>query len=212
MTDSAVIPSRLLVNKDVPHGAVRLWAMVQIGYDYNDGHIPKSTLHRWIASLKKAGYPIDGTVSPIGGTIENPVSDSNVKDLVPVIPSVGQKDSVYINKEVHICTVRTYSFEDFYGLYPRKVGKKAALKAWSSLKVENNPALSAEIINGLTEQVEAWSRDNTEARYIPHPSTWLNGHRWEDQVITPEQQPQLSNRSRKLLDAAERFVSRREGR
>lgn len=70
-------------------------------------------------------------------------------------------------------------FAAFWNAYPRKVAKATAQKAWSNLKP--TPALVAEIMEGVKRGVESveWSKD--EGQYIPHPTTFLNGHRWTDE-------------------------------
>ena len=65
-------------------------------------------------------------------------------------------------------------------MYPNKKGKAAAEKAWKKLKVTAD--LFGQIAEGLAAQVvcEAWVKDG--GQFIPHPATWLNGKRWEDEV------------------------------
>lgn len=70
-------------------------------------------------------------------------------------------------------------FMQFWTSYPRKVGKHGALKAWGKLQPDET---LIETILGAVEQQRtwpAWTRDG--GQYIPHPGTWLNGRRWEDQ-------------------------------
>ncbi|EIM14014.1 hypothetical protein [Pseudomonas chlororaphis] len=71
-------------------------------------------------------------------------------------------------------------FPKFWKLYPNKKGKVAAEKAWKKLKVTSE--LFALIAEGLAKQAvsEPWVKDG--GKFIPHPSTWLNGRRWEDEV------------------------------
>ena len=71
-------------------------------------------------------------------------------------------------------------FDVFWQAYPRKAGKVAALKAFS--KIKPDAALLAEMLSAVKQQKESaeWSRG--DVRYIPHPATWLNGGRWEDEV------------------------------
>lgn len=70
--------------------------------------------------------------------------------------------------------------ERFWPAYPRGDGRKAALKAW--LKVKPSEALVVVILAALTRQLPKWAAG--DAKYIPHASTWLNGERWNDVVIT----------------------------
>lgn len=76
-------------------------------------------------------------------------------------------------------------FTRFWAAYPKKVGKQAARKAWDKLKPDE--ALIAQMLKALEWQrgTQSWQKDN--GQYIPHPSTWLNNRRWEDE---PPSQPQ----------------------
>jgi len=71
-------------------------------------------------------------------------------------------------------------FPKFWKLYPNKKGKAAAEKAWKKLKVTDD--LFNLIAQGLARQCvsPAWTKD--DGQFIPHPATWLNGKRWEDEV------------------------------
>ncbi len=72
-------------------------------------------------------------------------------------------------------------FPKFWKLYPNKKGKAAAEKAWTKLKVTDD--LFTLIAKGLAKQCvsPAWTKD--DGQFIPHPATWLNGKRWEDEVL-----------------------------
>ncbi len=74
------------------------------------------------------------------------------------------------------------SFVDFWNAYPRKVARSDAQKAWSKLKVDSY--LLATILRAIEEQklTADWQKDG--GKFIPHPTTWLNGRRWEDEVTT----------------------------
>lgn len=76
-------------------------------------------------------------------------------------------------------------FDRFWSVYPRHVNKQGAMKAFDKLKVDEE--LLEKMITAVERQKksEQWSRDN--GQYIPHPATWLNQHRWEDE-ITPASQ------------------------
>jgi hypothetical protein len=72
------------------------------------------------------------------------------------------------------------SFDQFWQQYPNKVGKGAARKAWN--KIKPSQALCGKILESLVVQQETpqWKRE--QGKYIPHPSTWLNEERWDDEV------------------------------
>ena len=71
-------------------------------------------------------------------------------------------------------------FDQFWAAYPRKEGKKKAWEKWQ--KLDPDPALFAAILSGLDAHIrsEQWRRG-----VIPHPTTWLNGERWEDELTPP---------------------------
>ena len=73
-------------------------------------------------------------------------------------------------------------FEQFWPVYPRKVGKKSAERAWNRLEPPINEVLSA-----LAWQV--YQKSWRDVQYIPYPATWLRAGRWEDEmpVIIPPQ-------------------------
>jgi hypothetical protein len=76
------------------------------------------------------------------------------------------------------CLIRA-EFDSFWSVYPRKVGKDKALAAFEKIDVPVQVLIDAVIAQKGTNQ---WQRDNGE--FIPHPATWLNGKRWEDEVKT----------------------------
>lgn len=70
------------------------------------------------------------------------------------------------------------TFADFWSLYPRRVAKRAAAKAWER---EMRAGTSADdILTGLRRQLAYLN--SREVQFIPHPTTWLNQGRWDDEV------------------------------
>jgi hypothetical protein len=78
-------------------------------------------------------------------------------------------------------------FDEFYRAYPRKVGRLDAEKAWRQMTAKYD---ANAIIDGA-KKFAAWCiSEGKEARYIPHPATWLRAGRWMDgelhETIKPE--------------------------
>lgn len=77
-------------------------------------------------------------------------------------------------------------FEIVWQVYPKPQGRKAALSAFEK-------ALKRIAFEDLLGKVEAWSwgaskvieAGQTELRYLPNFSTWLNQDRWQDPIPTP---------------------------
>ena len=65
-------------------------------------------------------------------------------------------------------------FKEFWKLYPRKVKKFVARRIWGRL---SNKEIE-EIFNVINDHIVRWK----EVQFIPHPSTWLNQKRWEDEL------------------------------
>lgn len=75
------------------------------------------------------------------------------------------------------------SFEEFWAVWPRKVGKPVARRAWESAltKVSGETVLAGAIAY----------RDNPgrpEQQFIPHASTWLNREGWGDELPAAREQ------------------------
>lgn len=71
-------------------------------------------------------------------------------------------------------------FETFWTTYPRKVGKGAALKAWERLHPTNGQCEAIVAAVRVQCRCEQWTKNN--GQFIPHPATWLNQRRFEDEV------------------------------
>jgi hypothetical protein len=69
------------------------------------------------------------------------------------------------------------TFEDFWTLYPRRVAKKDAARAWA----RTGPLQRARILTALASWRMVWEARG-ELQFVPHPATWLNGERWEDEL------------------------------
>lgn len=72
-------------------------------------------------------------------------------------------------------------FDRFWQAYPKKVGKEAAKKAFSKLKPTEDDVSAWIIAVALQQQSRQWQ----DPKYIPHPATWLNQKRWEDEPEAP---------------------------
>lgn len=78
---------------------------------------------------------------------------------------------------------RRARFDEFWSLYPRRVKKQEAVKAWETVvvKAKRDPDL---VLAALRAQLVRWQAERKETQFIPHPPTWLRGERWADE---PEQ-------------------------
>ena len=98
------------------------------------------------------GYPIDTLSIPFKG---------KVKAKVKVMVKEDEEN-----------------FEKFWTEYPKKIAKKEAKKAF----IKVCPIDETQLMIGLSKwkKSEQWTKD--KGRFIPHPTTWLNQERWNDEV------------------------------
>jgi hypothetical protein len=125
------------------------------GYDYDIFEKPKKP---------DAEKPLTGNPCPEKPDTENP-PQLNTKQL-----STKQSNTKGIN---------IYPFDEFWKAYPKKKAKEDARKAWAKLKPDET--LGKAIIQAVEEAKKTpdWKKEN--GKYIPHPATYLNGKRWEDE-------------------------------
>lgn len=77
-------------------------------------------------------------------------------------------------------------FLAFWNAYPRRIGKGAARVAFARALAL---ADGNEIVQAAIAYAAHCVNAKTEPKFIPHPSTWLNAERWEDDLSTEESKP-----------------------
>ncbi len=75
-------------------------------------------------------------------------------------------------------------FDKFWAVYPRKVSKGAAEKAFKS-NFKILPPID-ELVKKVEEYAASPACQKDGGKYIKHPSTWLNGKCWEDEITTAD--------------------------
>jgi hypothetical protein len=106
------------------------------------------------------------------------ISDNDQDDINPI--STGyQSDALEkrreeTEKEKNNRSPTLTEFDRFWKAYPRKQNKGHAEKAWAKAIKLADPD---QIISAVERSV--WNEDK---QFIPHPASWLNGKRWEDEL------------------------------
>ena len=95
-------------------------------------------------------------------------------------------------------------FERFWSAYPKKTAKQNALKAWQKLRPDEE--LTEKILSALErhKKSDQWLKDN--GQFIPYPATWLNGKRWEDDIVEVNNNAINSGHSRSEEDWLKGFT------
>lgn len=89
----------------------------------------------------------------------------------------------YLKKDIK---ERIALFETFYFEYPRKVSRKKAEESWKRLCKQSDFDPETAIMNTINF-AQTCKLLETETKFIPHPSTYLNQRRYEDYpIVDPE--------------------------
>ena len=82
------------------------------------------------------------------------------------------------NSIIEVLSKKEMWFESFWEIYPKHQDKKKAKQKF--LKLCTDKKKYQEIMDGLRNVLPVWAKKDT--KYIPMPTTWLNGERWNDEV------------------------------
>lgn len=82
------------------------------------------------------------------------------------------------NSEIEVLDQKEMWFESFWEIYPKHQDKKKAKQKF--LKACTNEKEYKAIMDGLRNVLPIWAKKDN--KYIPMPTTWLNGERWNDEV------------------------------
>ncbi|NCB64533.1 MAG: hypothetical protein EOM52_13275, partial [Clostridia bacterium] len=118
-----------------------------------------------------SGQPADDREKAAGRVDQSRVPKTRVDNTPPTPSDEGSDGAKKSTIEAR--------FDEFWGAYPKRVGKQAALKSWK--RIAPTAELHGKIMQAVNVQKrwDQWCRDN--GRYIPNPATWLNQGRWDDE-------------------------------
>lgn len=163
-----------MVNQLATIGCVHVY---QVG---NEPFIQHPNWERW-QPIRKDRYQPSDCPNPVDG---QPFSFYG-KPLVNQATTVGSPNLTLPNLTQPNRTADA-TFDHFWNNYPKKVAKPTALKAWAKLRP------TEELLKKILEGLEAWKGTDQWHKdggaFIPHPTTWLNQRRWEDQLPTEKQE------------------------
>ena len=169
--------------------------------------IPPAHVQKWLDDLEKIDrirgfshseerfYYIKNF--PVHQKVDHPSRQRNPEPPSEVI-TMGSRDTredsrdIRDETEVNISKTEvkqktTYDqtgFDRWWGFYPRKVAKKAALKVWKSINPDEALSLRMEV--ALQKHITVEWNDRPVSK-IPHPSTYLNAARWEDETYASDE-------------------------
>jgi DNA-binding transcriptional regulator YhcF (GntR family) len=201
----AIMPE-WVIELDISHTAFRLYAVLA-RYADNVTHQAFPSLdtlaERLSCSEKTVRRAIDDLVEHGAITKHNrgrynsnlytvmisPPEGTNMSSEGTKMSEEGTKMSQRVDKNVQV-TITTQlepeeleplndineQFNQFWAIYPRKKGKGQARKAFEKALEKTDIAT---ILDGVAAYITYGDMDDPQ--FIAHPSTWLNGERWEDE-------------------------------
>ena len=170
-----------------------------------DGGLPREGLidllidviARGLGSL--GGRPRNGTVTHSESEVSEPVTKPAETRSLSLLSGSGSSASPEPSEKIGERTKPAYSaeFVQFWALYPKKVGKADAWRAWKRIK----PPLG-KIREALAWQVhlDAWTKDGGD--FIPYPATWLRAQQWLDEPFhAPKEPPRMDREAQVQREA-----------
>ena len=187
----------------------------EIGYNITYGQIEReidlgeTAIRNAMEELKEAGWlrterttDAKGYNAGLAWFLSEPNSENpdlaNPDLANPTLEKQGALENNLIKKTT-IKEIYSSDFLKFWDVYPRKVGKKAAYRAFVN-------AQGGEATTAILAGAERFGNDPNlplDANFIPHPATWLNAGRWEDGPL-PERKLTDEEKRAKDLAALER--------
>lgn len=164
----------------VEHG---LWDQHEKGYvihDFLEWNISKSERDSWKNKLSRSGkkgmksrWNKEKSIltNLITKDITYPVTSTSTSSLSSLKSSLSSPKSEE-GKESE-----KGEFETFWNAYPRRVGKKAAQKAFHN--AQDRPEIDDLLLSISRQRASPqWAKEG--GQFIPHPATWLNRGQWAD--------------------------------
>lgn len=151
-----------------------LTGSVRIAFRFMKGQIDRNSAISDVRS--KARSKTNEIKTEQNGTNENKTEETESNS-----PKEKEKEKEKENKKRER-EQKQMAFARFWTAYPRKVSKETARKAFERIDPDED------LLNAMIEAIEKqklspqWQEDG--GQYIPHPATWLNGKRWEDEPQT----------------------------
>ena len=193
----AQVPNSAIRDPEISPNAFRLLAYLMShkeGYELTYGQIERQTtlgryaINEAIRVLTDKGWlrtertkKDNGQFGPTSFHILDPeavdsvADDSSVGDSTMEQPTDNKNTNSLENtkdKEKHLKV-----FDEFWKLYPKKIAKADALKAW-------NKAIKTKTAEKLLELTKAYAEGKLpEDKYIPYPASWLNKGLYESVEI-----------------------------
>lgn len=137
-----------------------------------DTEMSKASVTRRLSYLEQQGF-VHRTQRDQSSTLYTLPLTELTMSLTETPPCLSQRHKPISN---NLSENQDIMFEDFWQVYPKKVGKGQARIAFRS-------AIKKATKDELISSAQAFAQQHaaTDKQFVPHASTWLNGERWLDE-------------------------------
>ena len=137
-----------------------------------DTEMSKASVTRRLSYLEQQGF-VHRTQRDQSSTLYTLPLTEPTMSLTETPPCLSQRHKPISN---NLSENQDIMFEDFWQVYPKKVGKGQARIAFRS-------AIKKATKDELISSAQAFAQQHaaTDKQFVPHASTWLNGERWLDE-------------------------------
>ena len=126
-----------------------------------------------------------------------PLIDQGFIEVEGPIERVEKKEEKRQSKPAALAVVLPDRFEEWWAVYPKKVGKKPCRTKWKARKLDH---IADALIADVQTRIE--SDDQWKRGFIPNPQTYLNQDRWEDEI------QKAPNPTQDLLAGGQRWLEK----
>lgn len=138
------------------------------GVDTIKSAVKELELYGYLKRSEKQEHNTDGTFADFVWTtadpFQNPDTVKSVSGKQDTKKTITKEEQPIKNKQEN----NDESFESFWSLYPRKIAKADARKAW-------NKATKKKTVEELLTMTKAYSESKLpEITFVPYPASWLN--------------------------------------
>ena len=164
--------------------------------------VSKKSISKWISSLSEKGYISTKLTYKSGGKeIDKRYITIVHEPMAEDKSSIGMEEKFHTygrnvqepmeekftdNNTVNITSNNTINnisveFETLWKMYPRKVGKEAALRAYKKARSDKkDPTTFEQVKQGIENYIRQIEAKHTDTQYIKHGSSWFNARAWKD--------------------------------
>lgn len=105
------------------------------------------------------------------------VSKGKYREDISLADQVGEEEARPAQIEAE--------FEELWKLYPRKDGKKDALRYYQ--RARKKGTTFEQVRAGILNYCEYIRKEGKDLKYVAYGSTWFNGERWNDEYVSTKQ-------------------------